>query len=206
MDNKLFLKRLSEVSDWYRGDSANYHKDNKKLVSQPPVYTEVELAEMSDEEAEELYEWVMAWREQQPNEGLPPLIKTVKIQAKDCEDCGRHCPNGRRTEHKLCQTGVKHWRHRCTECSLYRDPSDGSYSLDAHGVHQYLCSYYRPTLKGDKHGPKAKPKVKTKESIVKLRAKERLKQMMPKPEEQYQMTPYDNGESIVYVREPISKD
>jgi hypothetical protein len=201
MDNELFLKRLSEVSEWHRSDGTNYHKDNKKIVSQPPVYTEAELAEMTDEEAEELYEWVMAWREQQPNEGLPPLIKTVKIQAIDCEDCGRHCPNGRKTEHKLCTSGSRHWRHRCGECGFYKDPADGTYSLDAKGVHQYLGSYYRPKqgVYKSRHNPNPQKKV----SIVKERAKERLKELLPAPT--HQMTAYDLGDSIVYRREPISK-
>jgi hypothetical protein len=201
MDNELFLKRLTEVAEWRRADPNNYHRD-RKMVDEPPVYTEAELEAMTDTEADELYEWIMAWREQQPNEHLPPVIIKLKIQPTACEDCGRHCENGRRTEHKLCTTGAQHWRHRCAECGLYKDPADGSYSLDPKGVHQYLGSYYRPKLGAykSKHQPKEK------ESIVKRRARERLREMLPAQKETTHMVAYDRGDSTVYVREPISKE
>jgi len=61
----------------------------------------------------------------------PELVK-VKIQAIDCEDCGAHCPNGRRTEikfYKAVPNHVAHRRDRCLTCNKYKDPNTGEYTL-----------------------------------------------------------------------------
>lgn len=152
MDPKEFLRRLSEVSEWHRpnlgpnGSPSISKGREKKLVPHPGAVTEAELAEMTDTEAQAYYEQLMAWREQQPNESVQPEILRVKTQATNCEDCGRHCPQGRRTECKLYETGQRHWREFCTTCELYRDPATGKFTLPKLGSHQYFSSFYRPKL------------------------------------------------------------
>ena len=61
----------------------------------------------------------------------PELVK-VHIQPVDCEDCGRHCENGRQTEIKFYKKAVGHIAHRrdrCVTCNKYRDPNTGEYTL-----------------------------------------------------------------------------
>lgn len=166
MDDKEFLKRLSEVSEWHRpqismgGIQAPSKIKPEKVVAHPGPITEEELEEMSDLEVKQYYKQLMAWQDQQPNMGIAPEIKTVKIQPVDCEDCGRHCPEGRRVERKLHETGQRHWRYRCRECGLYRDPMTGQYTLTPQVAHQYLGQYYRPKLGlyKSKYQPKIAPK------------------------------------------------
>jgi hypothetical protein len=163
MDEKLFLQRLSEVSEWVRPQTGpNGAKSVNKRAKAPPEHpgpiTEAELAEMTDTEAEQYYERLMAWRESQPNNSVPPEIKELKIQSTACEDCGEYCANGRRVESRLCVTGERHWRTRCQVCERYRDPATGLFTVTSQEVHRYFASYYRPKLGvyNSKHQPKAK--------------------------------------------------
>lgn len=150
MDNEEFLKRLSEVSEWSRPQvgptgCASVRKGHPE-PEHPGAITEAELEEMTDEEVELYYAQLIAWREAQPNETLRPVIQRVKVQAKNCEDCDRHCPEGRRTQRKLHYTGSRHWREWCQTCELFRDPATGKFTLPKLGSHQYFGSYYRPKL------------------------------------------------------------
>jgi hypothetical protein len=68
-------------------------------------------------------------------------------------------------------------------------------------VPTYLASYYRPKL--GLYRSKHQPEVKKPEPQV----KQRLQQILQAdPKEQFQMVAYDKGDSIVYIREPISKE
>jgi hypothetical protein len=143
---------------------------------------------MTDAEAEDYYERLMAWKATQPNNSVPPEIIKLKTQAVDCSDCGRHCVNGRRTETKLCSTGQRHWRTRCDVCNLYKDPATGEFTIQPQVAHSYLMSYYRPKLginnsKHQKINKESNSQIKT-----------QLKQMVR----------YETEDSILYVHEPIS--
>jgi hypothetical protein len=155
---------------------------------------------MTDEEAQDYYDRLVAYKESQPNESMPPEIIRVKTSAVDCGDCGQHCENGRRVESKICLSGRKHWRTRCLACKLYRDPATGEFTVEAHRVHTYFSTYYRPKL--GLYKSKYQPEPKPPEPMI----RQRLQQLVQEdPKEQYQMVAYDNGDSVVYVREPISK-
>jgi len=61
----------------------------------------------------------------------PELVK-LNIKPVDCEDCGRHCENGRQTEikfYKKTPGHIAHRRDRCITCNRYRDPNTGEYTL-----------------------------------------------------------------------------
>jgi hypothetical protein len=169
MNNDEFLKRLSEVAEWYRphtgpNGAASVNKRAKLCrIEHPGTVTEAELAAMDEEEITEYYERLLAWREAQPNASVPPEIKKLKIQAVDCEDCGRHCAEGRRVQSKICNSGQPHWRTSCVTCELYRDPATGKFTLNSRDVQNYLMLYYRPKLGvySSKHQPKVKePKLR----------------------------------------------
>jgi hypothetical protein len=151
MNNEEFLQRLSEVSEWHRpqcgpNGAVSVNKRAKSGPQHPGTVTEAELAAMDEDEITEYYERLLAWREAQPNASVPPEIKRVKIQAVDCEDCGRHCPQGRRTERKLYESGTRHWREFCTECELFKSPVSGLYEIPKLGNQQFFNSYHRPKL------------------------------------------------------------
>ena len=168
MDNEEFLRRLSEVSEWYRprlGPNGCYSVSPKniKLVEHPGEITEQELMDMSEQEAQAYYEQLVAWREQQPNESIQPEILRVKCQPVDCADCGKHCENGRRVERKLHESGGKHWRTKCVTCGLYRDPMTGKFTVTPAQAHTYLTQIAKPKL--GKYRSKYQP---VKEKIAKI--------------------------------------
>jgi len=210
MNNDEFLKRLSEVAEWVRPQTGpngaiSVNKRAKAPPEHPGPITEAELAEMTDEQAQDYYDQLMAYKESLPNSSVPPEIKKLKIQAKDCEDCGRHCENGRQVQSKLCVSGQKHWRTSCQTCGLYRDPATGKFSLAPKEVHNYLNCYYRPKLGvyKSKYQPEPKKKIEPTPEV-----KQRLKEMVKNEgsEQQFEMVAYDKGDSILYVREPISRE
>lgn len=168
MNDEEFLKRLSEVSEWHRPQTGpNGHASIAKgkckpMPEHPGPITELELDEMSEHEVKVYYDKLMAWREAQPNMSVPPEILKVKIQPKNCEDCGRHCPNGRKTEKKLHESGGLHWRERCVECDLFKDPLTDQFTVTKEAAHQYFTQFYKPKLGKykSKYQPKLEPKVK----------------------------------------------
>jgi hypothetical protein len=192
MNNELFLKRLSEVAEWTRPQTGpsgakSINKRAKEAPEHPGPISELELAEMTDTEAEQYYERLMAWRESQPNNSVPPEITQLKIQPVDCEDCGQHCENGRRVETRLCSTGRPHWRTRCQVCDRYKDPATGKFTLTPKETHNYLLCYYRPKL--GVYKSKYQPQPKETNSLTK--------------DKLYKMIATDMGDNIIYSREPI---
>ena len=169
MNKDEFLKRLSEVAEWHipmLGPNGCYSvaKGRTKVIEHPGEVTAEELEEMSDWEVKRYYDKLMAWRESQPNPSVHPEILKVKIQPTDCEDCGRHCPLGRRTEKKLHESGAKHWRERCVECDTFKDPLTGQFTLSKQASHQYFIQFYKPKL--GKYRSKYQPKLEPKEKAT----------------------------------------
>jgi hypothetical protein len=206
MDEKLFLQKLSEVAEWHRPQTGpNGAASVNKRARHPGPITQAELDEMTDQEAQDYYDQLMAYKESQPNDNIAPEITRVKIQAIDCEDCGKHCENGRQVQRKLCVSGQLHWRTSCQTCGLYRDPATGKFTLTSKEVHNYLNCYYRPKLGvyKSKYQPETKKKIEPDPEV-----KQRLKEMVKNDdsEQQFEMVAYDKGDSILYVREPISKE
>jgi hypothetical protein len=206
MDEKLFLQKLSEVAEWHRPQTGpNGAASVNKRARHPGPITQEELDEMSDEEAQDYYDRLMAYKESLPNDNVAPEIIKLKPQPTDCDDCGRHCATGRRVESKISITGVKHWRTKCLACNLYRDPATNKFTLEPNRVPNYLNSYYRPKLGvyNSKYQPEPKKKIEPDPEV-----KQRLKDLVKNnnAEEQFEMVAYDRGDSILYVREPISKE
>jgi hypothetical protein len=163
MNEKEFLDRLSEVSEWHRpqtGPNGCYSVSKgraAKNIEHPGAITEAELDAMDEDEITAYYDQLLAWREAQPNQSVSPEIIKVKVQARDCEDCGRHCPEGRRTERKLHESGSRHWREQCKECQMFKDPLTGEFTLSREQSHQYFIQFYKP--KQGKYKSKYQPKL-----------------------------------------------
>ena len=166
MNNDEFLKRLSEVSDWYRPQTGPMGQPSvskgraRPLPEHPGAVTEAELMEMSEEEITEYYDQLLAWREAQPNASVPPEILRLKTYARQCEDCRQACDSTRRVECKQYMTGRAHWREYCNYCESFKDPRTGEFNVKREASAQFFANMYRR----DKPLPRVKvpkePKVK----------------------------------------------
>lgn len=170
MDPKEFLRRLSEVSEWHRpqlgpqGSPSVSKGRGPKKIKHPGPITEQQLEAMTEHEVKRYYDQLMAWREAQPNDSVAPEIIRVKCQAKDCEDCYKHCPEGRKVEKKLHQTANPHWRELCVECQMYKSPLTGLFEIPKRGSHQFFNDYYRTKL--GRYHSKYQPEVVNKSEII----------------------------------------
>ena len=73
----------------------------------------------------------------------PELVK-LHIKPVDCEDCGRHCENGRQMEikfYKAVPNHIAHRRDRCMVCNKYRDPNTGLYTLSPGPAFQVFLNW-----------------------------------------------------------------
>ena len=121
MDDKEFRRRLSEVAEWRI----------------PKTEQETSIAAKRKRGRKSAEEEYMALREeifQQEFDGInntiPPMLTKIKAKAKDCEDCGKHCENGRQIEAKLHTKGVKQaWRKKCLTCNRFENPFTGEFNL-----------------------------------------------------------------------------
>ena len=180
MNNDEFLKRLSEVSEWYRPQTGPMGQPSvskgraKPIPEHPGPITEEELDEMTEEAVTEYYEQLIAWREAQPNQSVPPEILRLKTYDKTCEDCNKSCDSTRRVECKQYMTGRAHWREYCDYCEKFKDPRTNEFTVLRQASHQFFANMYRRDkplkVKVKKEpkvrGPRGRPKKLTKSQIV----------------------------------------
>jgi hypothetical protein len=181
MNNDEFLRRLSEVSEWYRpqcgpqGQPSVSKGRAKPIPLHPGPITAEELDEMSEEAVTEYYEQLIAWREAQPNASVPPEILRLKPYARTCEDCNKACDSTRSVERKLYVSTAKHWREYCDYCELFKNPRTGEFSVKREASAQFFGNLYRkdrppPRVKVKKEpkvrGPRGRPKKLTKSQLV----------------------------------------
>ena len=180
MNNEEFLKRLSEVSEWHRpqtgpGGAASINKRARSTPEHPGPVTQTQLAEMTDDEAQDYYDRLMAWREAQPNQSMPPEILRLKTYARTCEDCEQTCDSTRRVECRQYMTGRAHWREYCNYCESFKDPRTGEFSVKRVISAQFFANLYRrdrplPRVKVAKEprvrGPRGRPRKLTKTQLV----------------------------------------
>jgi hypothetical protein len=68
----------------------------------------------------------------------------IRPAAVNCDDCGKHCPKGRRKEVKAAKSnGKQFWRQRCTTCGLHQDPYTGQYTLAGNKANVVWHSYMK---------------------------------------------------------------
>jgi hypothetical protein len=97
----------------------------------------------------------------------PELVK-VNVQPVDCEDCGRHCENGRQQEIKFYKKTVGHIAHRrtrCLTCNKYRDPNTGEYTLPQGPACQVYLNWAKAEFNARNKLAKAQGKPETKIEI-----------------------------------------
>jgi hypothetical protein len=94
----------------------------------------------------------------------PELVK-VNIKPVDCEDCGRHCENGRQMEIKFYYQQARHVAHRrtrCLVCNKYKDPYTGEFTLPQGPASQVFLNW----ASGENTAKNKKPVIETKPELI----------------------------------------
>lgn len=133
MRDDEFKKKLSEVADW----------------AYPIQVTAADLnipRKQGRPSAEDIIERENQRKFFEENNGVNPTcpleIKSVKIAAITCEDCGKHCEEGRKVDKKIYGIGRRpHWRERCLNCNKYKNPFTQKFELTVSSVHGKWNSY-----------------------------------------------------------------
>lgn len=140
MDDELFLRRLTELTEWHRpmlGPSGGTSVIKRR--GRPPEDPEL-LAEIQEEQAR------IQQAEREPNPHVGPRILKILHKPSDCEACDRRLTEPRRVEIKKMDMDVPIWRHRCLNCNRYRNPETGQWDLEgarAHATYGNLVRKFR---------------------------------------------------------------
>jgi hypothetical protein len=98
-----------------------------------------------EEQYQEAHEEIFLEMFEGKNPTVQPQLVNVKIQGCMCEDCGRFCENGRRTEKRVYPTNRPHWRERCVTCNMNKNPYTGQYDLTNKDASAYWSNWLRAT-------------------------------------------------------------
>lgn len=140
MKDKDFRDLLSQVADWRIPETITGTKDGKakKIRRRGRPSAEDLFLEQQEQEFLNTHGGI--------NETFPPQLTKLKTAAVNCEDCGKHCPNGRKTDLKLYRNRqCSAWRERCQECGLTRDPHTGKFELKAAAASTKWSDFMRET-------------------------------------------------------------
>jgi hypothetical protein len=138
MDDELFKQKLSEVADWripqtLTSTATGEAKRGRGRPSKEQLYQAQHEETFLDE-----FGGV--------NPTFPPQLLKVKCSAETCGDCGKVCEQGRRKENKLYDgNGKKHWRERCINCGMIKNPYTGEFDLSPAKSSQIWNNFLRDT-------------------------------------------------------------
>ena len=134
MNNDEFKKRLSEIAEW---EIPKLTETDLKPIRKKGRPSEEELYQNEHEQIfMEIYNGV--------NPTHTPKLGKVKIQPVTCDDCGEHCPNGRRKEKKVYEAnGNKHWREKCITCGMSQNPFTKKFDLTVAEASSRWANYWR---------------------------------------------------------------
>ena len=144
MDNEEFKRKLTEVADWKIPDTPRETSLNAKK-KRGRKSNEDEYMELREEIFYEEFGGV--------NPTYPPMLLKLKVQACDCEDCGKTCEEGRKKEKKLYDSNRLHWREKCITCGMSKNPWTGAFDLDSTRAALVWAEWLRktnPRVKSDK--------------------------------------------------------
>lgn len=140
MDEQEFRRKLSEVAEWRIPDtitdtaSGTKRKRRGRPTKDTNICSDTEEHNEHDDTSDT----------QEKNNTFPPQITKLKVCAQTCEDCGRHCENGRQIEKRVYDTNNKrHWRQRCLNCDHYQNPYTGEFDLPRSTAAKTWNDFYR---------------------------------------------------------------
>jgi hypothetical protein len=135
MKDEEYKEKLAQVAEWAVPAVAG--NGNTKRVKKSRKTLEAQFQEAHEQEFLELHGG--------KNPTVHPVLTNVKVQGCMCEDCGRFCENGRKTEKKVYPTNRPHWRERCVTCDMNKNPYSGLYDLTNKDASAYWSNWLRAT-------------------------------------------------------------
>jgi hypothetical protein len=137
MNDEEFKRRLSEVAEWKLPDTPRETSLNAKK-KRGRKSAEDQYQDEHEEVFLELFEGV--------NPTYPPMLVKVKRCAITCDDCGKHCANGREKEAKLQEkNGKAAWRQKCLTCGKFENPFNGKFELTGSAASFKWSDFMRET-------------------------------------------------------------
>jgi hypothetical protein len=147
MNNEEFKRKLNEVAEWHIPKIKLNGTERRKLRGR------LSNEDKYQDEHEQIFFEIFGG----VNPTTTPEITKVRRAACTCEDCGKHCPNGREKEAKLYETnGKKHWREKCLTCKLSMNPRTGVFDLP----NATAASEWNGWIRKDKGQPPVNAKLK----------------------------------------------
>ena len=136
MDDAEFKRKLSEVAIW-RIDKVST-TDVKEGIRRARGKTKPIVEGEEPDLAVTIVDGV--------NPTLAITLVSLLPCATDCEDCGKHCPNGRETTAKVypSRTLGKHWRKRCVTCQRYLNKDTGEYTVSSYEAGNHYSTKLNP--------------------------------------------------------------
>lgn len=118
MDDAEYKRKLSQVAEWEIPNLQELTTTGQKKRKPRNVKT----TELDQDAVQHCTSTV--------NTTYAPSLVSVRRAACTCEDCGRHCANGREKEARLYQANQKQvWRQKCLTCSRFQNPFNGEFEL-----------------------------------------------------------------------------
>jgi hypothetical protein len=139
MNDEEFKKRLSEVADWHIPDLKDWE------IKQAKQKARGKGRPSAEEKYQEEHEAIFLEMFNGKNPTIQPVVTNVKVQSCMCEDCGRFCEKGRRTELTRYTTNRTHWRERCVTCGMNKNPNTGAWDLSNKDASGQWSNWLRKT-------------------------------------------------------------
>jgi hypothetical protein len=137
MDDAEFKRKLSEVAVW-RIDKVSNTSVKEGIRRARGKFKPVVENDPEPELAVKLVD------------GANPTMALTLVGllpcATNCEDCGRHCPNGRQVTAKLYPSRNLgyHWRKRCVTCQRYLNKDTGEYTVPDNNASNHYSTKLKP--------------------------------------------------------------
>ena len=134
MKDEEFKEKLAQVAEWEIPD-VNSGGNFKSLKKRGRKTKEKQFQEEHEQQFLEMFGG--------KNPTVYPIVTKVKVVGCMCEDCGRFCENGRKTEKKVYPTNRPHWRERCLTCDLNKNPYTGKFDLSNKDASAYWSNWLK---------------------------------------------------------------
>jgi hypothetical protein len=135
MNDQEYKEKLAQVAEWTlpkitgTGNPKKIKKGRKTLEEQYQEAHEQEFIDLFDGK----------------NPTVQPVITNVKVQGCMCDDCGRFCEQGRKTEITRYSSNRPHWRERCVTCGMNKNPYTGAWDLTNKDASAHWANWLRKT-------------------------------------------------------------
>jgi epoxyqueuosine reductase QueG len=132
--NKLeWEAKLAEVAEW---EMPKLNATEIKTASKGRKTKEEQYQNAHEQEFMEIFNGV--------NPTHTPVVTKIHSQPTTCDDCGKHCPNGRHKEKKVYEAnGNKHWREKCITCGMSQNPFTKQFDLTVAEASSRWANYWR---------------------------------------------------------------